>query len=659
MTARSLCFVLVWFCVCVCALGSRDHSSLFGGAYIYHKSADVEHFERKLQSSVSNSTQSSSLIIDASPAVAYNGDAVTVTWSDISCDKHCFIGVYAPSTSDDNDPLDFVPFTNVTSSGEHTFVVLNLGVDYQFRIIRANDDKMVRLAESNTVTFKRGVNEPLHGRLALTNNIDEMRVMWTSRESSPGQVQVGLVSGQYASFFESSCETYSSTDLCGPPANIEAAMRFRDPGYAHKALIKGLKPNTRYFYRYGSNVQGWSEEYSFVSAPLVGEQSVPTRFVIYGDMGVEGPPGSAMTMQRLSADIFQPEHQNGHGVDAGLPVQLVVHIGDLGYSLSRAFVWDQWLTMIQPVSTAVPYMVTIGNHEYDHLSGAVQDPSGVGLGFHPSWGNFEDDSTGECGVPVLKRFHMPDNGFSVWWYSFDYGMVHFTMFSTEHDFSPDSPQYRWLEKDLAAVDRTRTPWVVVGGHRAMYCSVKADDDYVVAEHMQELLEDLLHKYKVDLALWGHYHSYERTCPVYKNKCVGDETDLKATIHMVVGAAGVELDYPEWYGKEWSAFRAIEFGYPRITAINATTLHWEYVLNTNYSVIDDLWIHKQDPRVTLNSPTVLRDTEVDTGDSAFEVLLGSLSFVALLVCAAVVLQAYRQKRHSMLPGYTSLPTSRSS
>ena len=55
-------------------------------------------------------------------------------------------------------------------------------------------------------------------------------------------------------------------------------------------------------------------------------------------------------------------------------------------------------------------------------------------------------------------------------YSFDYGMVHFIMMSTEHDFSPESQQYLWLEKDLQSVDRSKTPWVIIGGHRAMYCS---------------------------------------------------------------------------------------------------------------------------------------------------------------------------------------------
>ena len=37
--------------------------------------------------------------------------------------------------------------------------------------------------------------------------------------------------------------------------------------------------------------------------------------------------------------------------------------------------------------------------------------------------------------------------------------------STEHHFVPGTPQWAWLEGDLAAVDRSITPWVVLVGHR--------------------------------------------------------------------------------------------------------------------------------------------------------------------------------------------------
>ena len=55
-------------------------------------------------------------------------------------------------------------------------------------------------------------------------------------------------------------------------------------------------------------------------------------------------------------------------------------------------------------------------------------------------------------------------------YSYDYGMVHMIMMGTEHDYTPGSKQYNWLENDLKQIDRKKTPWVMIGGHRAMYAS---------------------------------------------------------------------------------------------------------------------------------------------------------------------------------------------
>ena len=69
-----------------------------------------------------------------------------------------------------------------------------------------------------------------------------------------------------------------------------------------------------------------------------------------------------------------------------------------------------------------------------------------------------NDSGGECGVATARRFIMPgatlsDSADSAaenhgrrenppFWYSFDYGSVHFVMLSTEHDVTPGSAQYQ-------------------------------------------------------------------------------------------------------------------------------------------------------------------------------------------------------------------------
>ena len=42
--------------------------------------------------------------------------------------------------------------------------------------------------------------------------------------------------------------------------------------------------------------------------------------------------------------------------------------------------------------------------------------------------------------------------------------VHFVMLGTYADFDEHSEQLEWLKKDLAAFDRSRTPWLIAGMH---------------------------------------------------------------------------------------------------------------------------------------------------------------------------------------------------
>ena len=46
-----------------------------------------------------------------------------------------------------------------------------------------------------------------------------------------------------------SSDTYNSTQLCAGPASTTG---FIDPGMIHDVLLEDLRPNTLYYYRYGS-----------------------------------------------------------------------------------------------------------------------------------------------------------------------------------------------------------------------------------------------------------------------------------------------------------------------------------------------------------------------------------------------------------------------
>jgi Calcineurin-like phosphoesterase len=90
--------------------------------------------------------------------------------------------------------------------------------------------------------------------------------------------------------------------------------------------------------------------------------------------------------------------------------RLVVHVGDVSYADGKGDVWEAFMKTICKFADSVPYMVAVGNHDYDYKGGkSKHDPSGL-QPFRPKWGEFKRDSGGECGVPLTRRFTMPSTG---------------------------------------------------------------------------------------------------------------------------------------------------------------------------------------------------------------------------------------------------------
>lgn len=77
-------------------------------------------------------------------------------------------------------------------------------------------------------------------------------------------------------------------------------------------------------------------------------------------------------------------------------------------------------------------------------------------------------------------------------------------------------QYEFIEADLqkANANRANVPWIVVHGHRSIYCSCDGDCDAsatIVRDGIvgQYGMEKLFFKYGVDFFFNGHEHDYER------------------------------------------------------------------------------------------------------------------------------------------------------
>jgi hypothetical protein len=434
--------------------------------------------------------------------------------------------------------------------------------------------------------------------IALGNNQNEMRVMWTSAQVPNAVVVFGNERQKLQQTAQASSSSYAANDMCHEPATNVASQYFRDPGVMYEALVTGLGPDQTYFYKVGDASTGlFSKVFKFKMPPAPGKQQGEMSFFVYGDLGdwnikAIGPAPPLRTGTTIS--LMREDMNSGkHNYVAAM------HDGDLSYAMGRTYLWDQFGELIQPVAAELPYMVANGNHEYCHTSGGDKDPSGApGNGFHPPEGNYKRDSQGECSVPTNKRFHMPDNGNRLFWYSTEMGLVHHTVISSEHDYTPGSPMYQWLERDLANVNRQKTPWLFLHLHRPMYCSEVYDSDYKVSLFIRRNIEELLGKYKVDAVFSGHYHAYERTCPVYKEQCraekltSGSSSGLEkalAPVHIMVGSAGAEVDNTGYYDVPWRAAAQMEYGYGRVHVYNATHTLYEFMRNKDRQIADSHWI----------------------------------------------------------------------
>ncbi|TMW64568.1 hypothetical protein Poli38472_011448 [Pythium oligandrum] len=539
-----------------------------------------------------------------------------------------FIGVYCVDQEEVAqrfvDAREFIDYALVGAGESRGRVVfgplVNMRCSYQFQYMRhLATPKYQLLGESPHVEMEKGYSEPVQIHLALTEKPGEMRVMWTSGRGAHQHVHYGPVSKNLTSHAEASSATYAATDMCSVPASYVHARWFRHPGYLHEAVMTGLEPGMTYYYAVGSKLGIVSREFSFIYTPAVGvdpaDDNLPSTtqsFFVFGDLGqavLEKVPAddtperlfrttdyqsrlgklSDMTvMKRIEQDL--DEDVDGNYV-------ALVHIGDLSYATGRTYVWDQFGAIIEPVASRLPYMVGIGNHEYDYLVGGHgHDLSGSDIadtnGWHPKLGNFGNDSHGECGVPSVKRFQMPANGNKLFWYSFKVGLTHHIVLSSEHDSGPHAPMHTWLKHELKHnVNRTKTPWLLVHIHRPLYCSENYKSDYQVSHLLRKRLDSIFMKHHVDVVFSGHYHAYERTCPVYKEQCLEDETtrEPRAPIHLMIGSGGAELDDIDYLDAAWSRHRLQEYGYGRFHVHNASHAKVEYVRSRDRHVADQVWI----------------------------------------------------------------------
>ncbi|XP_059657397.1 probable inactive purple acid phosphatase 27 [Cornus florida] len=477
---------------------------------------------------------------------------------------------------------DSNPDYTKTGNASLKFLLINQRADISFALFAGGLSNPKLVAISNIISFANP-KAPLYPRLSQGKSWNEMTITWTSGyniiEAVP-LVQWGL-KGEYQSYSPAGTLTFHRNSMCGEPART---VGWRDPGFIHTSFLKDLWPNSVYTYKLGHKLFNgtyiWSKIYSFRSSPYPGQDSLQ-RVVIFGDMGKaerDGSneynnyqPGSLNTTDQLIRDLDN--------------IDIVFHIGDITYANGYLSQWDQFTSQVEPIASTVPYMIASGNHE--------RDTPGTGSFYNTN------DAGGECGVLAETMFYVPAENRAKFWYSTDYGMFHFCIADTEHDWREGSEQYRFIESCLASVDRQKQPWLIFAAHRVLGYS--SDFYYALQGSFEEpmgreSLQKLWQKYKVDIAFFGHVHNYERTCPIYQNQCVNTERShysgtVNGTIHVVVGGGGSHLSEFSPVQTLWSLYRDYDYGFVKLTAFNHSSLLFEYKKSSDGKVYDSFTISR--------------------------------------------------------------------
>lgn len=377
-------------------------------------------------------------------------------------------------------------------------------------------------------TPKNLIPVQVHVSIAGPNHI---RVSWlTASSSAPSRVEYGTTSQSYDSVADGSSGSYS--------------FALYKSGQIHNVVLGPLESSTIYYYRCG----GAGSEYSFKTPPASGQQ-IPVTFAVTGDLGQTDWTSSTLRhIQQSNYDVLI------------LP-------GDLSYADYYQPRWDSFGKLVEPLASSRPWMVTEGNHEAEGIPLVIDSFRSYNTRWQMPYQ--------ECGSD------------SNLYYSFEVAGVHALMLGSYADVSRDSSQYKWLEADLAKVDRSRTPWLVAIVHAPWYNSnSKHQGD---GDEMKKAMEFILKEAQVDILFAGHVHAYERTTRVFNG-----QSDPYGIIHITIGAGGNHEGLANTFldpKPDWSLYREASFGHGLLQVVNATHAHWTWHRNQDNETItaDDLWI----------------------------------------------------------------------
>lgn len=273
-----------------------------------------------------------------------------------------------------------------------------------------------------------------------------------------------------------------------------------DNATLHEVKLSDLKPNTAYIYQVTTvGPAGKLESPLLTFGTSVGTDDA-FSFALFGDT-----QKNPRVTEKIAALAWQRRPN------------FVLHLGDVVDNGPDKREWvNELLGPCSMLFSRVPVFPCIGNHEKNHAN-------------------------------YYRYFSLPAPEYH---YHFRYGNADFFSIDTNRNVGPGSPQYRWLDVELA---RSNATWKFCYHHHPAYSS--DNDDYgdtfkgkpsKHGDSNARQLVSLYEKHNVDIVFSGHVHVYERTFPIRAGKVNGSN----GIVYMTSGGGGGRLEdftpVPTWF-----------------------------------------------------------------------------------------------------------------
>ena len=281
-----------------------------------------------------------------------------------------------------------------------------------------------------------------------------------------------------------------------------------DGRYINSVALEGLIPGTTYYFRFGNDAEGFSEEYAFRTIP---QDSESLRFISGGDTRITSITRALFEKAAAQDPLF------------------VVIGGDLAYAdgdFDKIGRWDAWFQhwfdyMVAPDGRLIPMMHGIGNHEVNNLKGSKEERAPFFYGFFPQGGRsyFSHRIGSHLGMIVLDSAHI-----------------------VEH-----ASQAPWLREQLEQY--SDLPFITAVYHVPLYPSHRDFDGAFSAWGRRHWLP-LFDAHRLSVGFEHHDHTFKRTKPLRNNA-----VDARGTLYVGDGSMGVKPRRPKkdlWYMEKTSA-----------------------------------------------------------------------------------------------------------